>query len=154
MEHTLDYELKLPAPQDAVFAFFSEAANLERITPPEVRFKIITPLPIEIKKGALIDYKIGLFGMSFHWTTLISEWSPPTQFVDKQLKGPYALWEHTHTFETLPDGGTLVKDHVIYKLPWSPLGDAALPLVKKQLTRIFEYRREKMIEEFGLWTAS
>jgi ligand-binding SRPBCC domain-containing protein len=153
MEHTLHHELKLPAPVEAVFAFFAEAANLERITPPELTFKIITPLPMEIKEGALIDYKLGLFGMSFNWTTLISEWDPPRRFVDKQLKGPYALWEHTHTFESLPDGGTLIVDNVIYKLPWTPLGDAAFPLVKKQLTRIFEYRQEKMVEEFGQWEA-
>lgn len=151
MEHTLDYELKLPAPRDQVFAFFSDATNLERITPPELKFHIISALPLEIKAGALIDYKLGIFGMSFHWTTLISAWNPPHQFVDTQLKGPYALWEHTHTFEELPDGGTLARDHVVYKLPLSPLGDVAFPLVKKQLTRIFAYRQEKMVETFGRW---
>lgn len=151
MEHTLDYELKLPAPREQVFAFFADATNLEMITPPELEFHIITPLPIEIKEGALIDYKLGLFGMSLRWTTLISAWNPPKHFVDTQLKGPYALWEHTHTFEELPDGGTLARDHVVYKLPLSPLGDVAYPFVKSQLTKIFEFRQKKMVEVFGRW---
>jgi ligand-binding SRPBCC domain-containing protein len=141
MDHILDVELELPLPIETVFAFFGEAANLERITPPELKFHIVTPQPIDIKKGTLIDYRIRMSGIPFSWRTLIAEWEPPFRFVDVQLKGPYSKWEHTHTFEAT-ETGTRVRDRVVYRLPLSPLGDLAHFLIRRKLNAIFCYRTE------------
>lgn len=140
MEHIFDATLELPLPRDTVFAFFAEARNLERITPSELRFEILAAPSRGMHEGALIEYRLRLFGLPFRWTTLISAWDPPRQFVDEQLSGPYALWVHTHTFTETP-AGTRVADRVRYRLPLSPLGDLALPLVRPQLARIFAYRQ-------------
>ena len=141
MLHSLDAQLVLPLPIDMVFAFFADATNLERITPPELKFKILTPTPIDIRTGTLIDYQLGLFFLKFGWRTEIREWNPPHHFVDVQLKGPYKQWIHCHEFTPIP-GGTRITDHVDYELPLSPLGDVALPIIKLQLGRIFRYRTE------------
>jgi ligand-binding SRPBCC domain-containing protein len=141
-EHTINYSLKLPLPRAEVFAFFADAANLERLTPPELNFSIITPMPIVMAKGTLIEYRLKLFGVSFNWKTLIAAWSPPDYFIDEQLDGPYRQWIHRHTFTDAPDGGTIIGDEVRFRLPIAPLGEAAYPIVKKQLERIFDYRQE------------
>ena len=141
MDQELRTETVLPLPRDEVFAFFSAAENLERITPPELKFKIVTPLPIAMREGALIDYQLGLGGVSFGWRTLITKWEPPMRFVDVQLKGPYAVWEHTHEFDEVP-GGTRLRDQVRYRLPFGVLGLVALPVVRWQVGRIFAYREE------------
>ena len=140
MAHTLRTALDLPLPQPQVFAFFAEAGNLGRITPPELGFEILTP-PIALKAGALIDYRLRLFGVPFLWRTCITEWDPPHAFVDEQIQGPYAEWVHRHTFAPLPGGGTRIQDEVRYRLPLSPLGEIAYPLVRLQLQRIFRYRQ-------------
>ena len=143
--HEFRASLILPLPRAEVFAFFSDARNLERITPPELRFEILTPLPLEMRRGTLLEYRLGLFGIPFGWRTQIAAWDPPHGFIDVQLKGPYAIWEHTHAFAAT-ETGTLIDDRVRYRLPLSPLGDVALPVVRRQLARIFAYRQEAVRE--------
>jgi ligand-binding SRPBCC domain-containing protein len=145
MDHQLHTTLELPLPIDEVFAFFAEAGNLERITPPELRFEILTPLPVEMRRGTLLEYRLRLFGLPFRWRTRIAAWDPPQGFIDVQLSGPYAVWEHTHVFAATGTG-TLVDDHVRYRLPLSPPGDLAYPLVRRQLARIFSYRQDVVRE--------
>lgn len=139
-EHLLRTALTLPLPPAEVFPFFADAANLGRITPPELDFAILTPLPVVMQAGTRIDYRLKLFGLPFHWTTEIALWDPPHAFIDRQLKGPYRQWQHRHTFSATADGGTLVEDEVRYRLPLFPLGEAALPLVQPELARIFAFR--------------
>ena len=143
--HILRMETLVEGEASDVFDFFSSAENLERITPPELGFKILSPLPIKMKKGTLIDYRIRLFGIPLQWQTLISEWKPHRQFVDEQLKGPYAKWVHTHRFEPT-NNGILMRDEVNYRLPFFPLGEVMLPVIRLQLKRIFSYRAERIKE--------
>lgn len=135
-------------PIDEVFAFFADAANLERITPPELRFRILTPGPIEVRDGTRIDYRLSLFGVPFGWQTRIRAWQPPSAFIDEQLRGPYREWIHTHTFDAVP-GGTRLSDHVQYRLPLYPLGEIALPIVRRQVAHIFDYRARVIAGLFG-----
>jgi ligand-binding SRPBCC domain-containing protein len=146
--HRLSATCVVPRSLDDVFAFFSAAENLERITPPELGFKILTPAPIVIRQGTLIDYQIRLFGVPFAWRTEIIVWRSPVEFVDVQLRGPYRRWVHTHHFESTPDG-TRITDDVEYVLPLSPLGDLAYPLVKLQLSRVFAYRESAVRRLLG-----
>ncbi|HEU4637206.1 MAG TPA: SRPBCC family protein [Edaphobacter sp.] len=140
MPYRLERTTFIPRPQQEVFAFFSEAANLERITPPFLGFEIVTPQPIAMKPGTLIDYRIKLFGVPMYWKTLIKEYEPISHFVDVQLKGPYRLWHHRHEFTSVPDG-TQMRDQVDYELPFGPLGTIARTLfVRRTLDKIFDYR--------------
>jgi ligand-binding SRPBCC domain-containing protein len=142
-EHVLRTETRLALPQAEVFRFFAAAENLERITPPELNFRIMTPSPVVLRAGALIDYRLSLFGVPFTWRTEITEWDPPHSFVDTQLKGPYAQWIHRHWFRE--EGGvTVMGDEVRYRLPVPLLGEVGLPLVKLQVGRIFRYRESRI----------
>jgi ligand-binding SRPBCC domain-containing protein len=141
--HRLVRETFIPRPRSEVFAFFSDAANLERITPRELGFEILTPGPIVMEAGARIEYRIRLFGVPFRWQTLISRWEAGAMFVDEQVKGPYAVWIHTHWFADR-DGGTVMGDEVHYRLPLFPLGEIAWPLVRFQLGRIFDFRERTL----------
>ena len=136
----------LPLPQKDVFDFFADVANLQRITPPELNFSIVTPLPLLMQAGTIIDFRLSLLGVPFEWQTEISAWEPPHMFVDRQIKGPYAEWIHKHTFSSAEDGRTVMEDDVTYSLPSLPLGELAQPLVRKQLERIFTYRRETILK--------
>lgn len=147
--YRLEQEQFIPRPRAEVFDFFSDALNLERLTPPFLNFKVLTPAPIEMQADTLIDYQLSLYGVRFGWRTRIASHTPDEGFVDTQERGPYTLWHHTHTFEEV-DGGTLMRDLVRYRLPLGPLGAAAHSLfVRRQLTRIFAFRREVISEVFG-----
>ncbi len=136
-------EMFLPMPRDQVFAFFQDPWNLERITPPELRFRILTPRPIDLCAGALIDYRLTLWGIPIRWTSMISAWRPPEEFVDEQVRGPYGLWAHRHRFDPVAEG-TRAIDEVRYRMPGGVLGDLVHPVVRRQLVRIFEYRRDRV----------
>lgn len=132
---------------DDTFAFFADAANLQRLTPPWVDFRILTPPPIAMAPGTLIDYEIRIHGIPIKWKTEISSWSPPHVFTDRQLRGPYWQWDHTHRF-TAVDGGTLVEDDVIYR----PIGGALINalFVRRDVERIFTFRQHEILKVFGV----
>ena len=139
-DHYYRTTLRLPVPRARAFAFFAEAENLGVITPPELAFKIRTPLPITIRAGTLIDYTISLHGVPMRWRTRITRWRENEEFEDQQLRGPYAVWVHRHVFRDDGSGGTVIDDEVRYRLPFYPLGELVHPLVRRQIRHIFEYR--------------
>ena len=142
MTHILEREQIIERPRTEVFDFFSDARNLERITPDFLNFRILTKTPIEMKAGTLIDYRIRLFGVPVKWRTRIDVFEPNVRFVDRQLSGPYRTWIHTHEFSDV-DGGKATKmiDRVEYEVPFGPLGGVVRALfVRRTLDRIFDHR--------------
>jgi ligand-binding SRPBCC domain-containing protein len=139
-------ELWLPQPRAVVFDFFADARNLQTITPPWLHFVILTPIPIEMRPGALIDYKLRVHGFPLRWQTEITEWNPPHHFVDQQLRGPYTLWHHTHRFFD-QDGGTRCVDEVRYRPPGGALINYLF--VKRDVQKIFAYRQQQLQKHFG-----
>ncbi|MEZ5424639.1 MAG: SRPBCC family protein [Pyrinomonadaceae bacterium] len=148
-EHILIRSLTLDLPRKEVFDFFADALNLERITPPELNFKITTPEPINIKQGSLIDYQLKLRGIPMKWQTEISVWNPPHSFTDKALKSPYKQWIHRHAFTELGENKTLIEDEVKYRLPLEPLGDLAHWFVRRELNYIFDFRQTTVADILG-----
>jgi len=142
----LTCELWLPRPPEEIFPFFADAANLEILTPPWLNFQILTRLPIEMRVGTLIDYRLRVHGLPLHWQSEITAWEPQRRFVDEERRGPYRLWRHEHTFEAR-DGGTLCRDHVRYAVAFDFL--VHRPLVRPDIERIFAYRQEKLRQMFA-----
>jgi ligand-binding SRPBCC domain-containing protein len=140
--------LWVPHSPAAVFPFFADARNLERLTPPWLSFRVLTPQPIELQAGTLIDYRIALHGIPMRWRTRIARWEPPFAFADEQLRGPYTLWHHTHTF-TPCDGGTVLGDEVVMRPKGGPLAGALMAMfVRGDVERIFRYRTKVMAKLF------
>ena len=144
--HVLHQEQLLPGSPEEVFPFFADARNLEPITPPLLRFAVVTPEPIEMGTGTIIQYRLRFRGVPVRWLTSIQAWDPPHRFVDVQVRGPYALWHHTHTFEDRGDGTTLMTDVVRYEIPFGPLGELAHRLfVERDVQAIFTFRRDAIL---------
>jgi len=146
MPRTILREQIVTAPLDAVFAFYADASNLERLTPPWLRFEIVTHPPIEMRPGARIDYRIRLRGFPMRWQSEITRWDPPHAFRDEQRRGPYRSWIHDHEFVSHP-AGTLVRDRIRYSVAGGALVDRLF--VRKDVARIFDYRVERLAEIFG-----
>ena len=145
--HTLRREQVLDASPEAVFAFFADPFNLEAITPPLLRFEVITPGEVTMRVGALITYRLHLHRVPISWLTSIQDWDPPHRFIDQQVRGPFALWHHTH--ELFPSGpdGTRMRDTVRYAIGYGPLGEIAhRVLVRRDLETIFDFRARKVEE--------
>ena len=143
--HVLRREQRLPHPPEAVFPFFADAGNLEAITPPWLGFQILTPRPIEMAAGTLIEYRLRLHGVPVRWLTRIEAWEPGTRFVDAQVRGPYRLWHHTHEFAPDGAGGTIMRDTVRYRLPFGVLGAVAhRAFVARDLAAIFDHRARRV----------
>lgn len=147
--HVLERAQRVHRPLDEVFAFFADAANLDLLTPPWLRFRILTPTPIAMAPGTLIDYSIRWRGLPLRWRTRIEEWFPGRRFVDMQIRGPYRLWHHTHTFERAGNE-TIVQDVVRYALPLGPVGHLAHALlVARDVQRIFDFRERRIRSLFA-----
>ncbi|HXV84925.1 MAG TPA: SRPBCC family protein [Candidatus Binatia bacterium] len=144
--HQLKTEIWLPQKRSTVFSFFADPGNLEALTPGWLHFKILTPMPLQMKPGVSIGYRLRLYGIPLRWQSKISVWEPPHRFVDRQVRGPYRLWIHEHTFAEV-DGGTLVRDVVEY----AALGGILVQklFLARDLKRIFAYRHARLRQRFG-----
>jgi ligand-binding SRPBCC domain-containing protein len=148
--HLLERSQRVEVPIDQAFAFYGDERNLEPLTPPWLHFEVTTPRPIVMAAGTLLEYRLKLHGIPIRWRTRIDTWEPPSRFTDFQEKGPYSLWEHTHTFEKDGEGSTVIRDQVRYSIPWGPLGAIAHRLfVRRDLERIFDFRRDAIAQRIG-----
>jgi ligand-binding SRPBCC domain-containing protein len=144
----LFHEQWVPRPPDEVFPFFADAHNLERITPPFLKFRILNVSTPVLQNGTRIDYQLSLHGVPVRWQSLIRDWNPNRSFVDSQTRGPYRRWDHTHEFEP-HRGGTILRDRVQYELPLGAVGGiVAGRFVARDLDAIFAYRRTVIREIF------
>ncbi len=149
MYYELTDHFEVAAGIDKTWGFFSAAENLALITPPWLKFEVTTPRPVRIEQDALIDYTIRQYGVPLKWRTKIIDWSPPRQFIDLQLRGPYALWLHQHTFAETA-GGVACRDRVTYRLPVPLVGRMAhAAFVRRQLLEIFRFRRKAIAQHLG-----
>jgi uncharacterized protein (TIGR01777 family) len=147
--HQLEAVQWVPRPIDEIFQFFCDEKNLELITPNFLNFKVLGKDSAEIGEGTKIKYQLKLHGIPIGWESEITQWDPPHQFVDRQLKGPYKTWHHTHYFESMC-GGTLMGDKVRYELNFGPLGRAVqMAWVKGDVEKIFRHRQEVIQHRFG-----
>lgn len=148
--YILKDSLVVPYKLDEVFDFFSNAENLEYLTPENLAFNILNPKPIEMKVGKTIDYKLKLYGIPFSWKSEISKWEPPNSFMDVQLKGPYSYWEHLHSFKDLGSNehgwSTEISDTVHYNQLGGKLVNELF--IKPNLRKIFSFRKEQMRKKF------
>jgi ligand-binding SRPBCC domain-containing protein len=143
--HVLERSQRVELPPAEAFAFYADPANLEPLTPPWLHFSLTSASDGELRAGTRLAYRLRLHGVPIRWRSLIESWNPPQGFVDVQLKGPYALWEHTHTFEPAGEGATVIHDRVRYAIPLGPIGDLAHRLfVRRDLERIFDFRGEAL----------
>jgi len=139
----------LPQPLAAVFPFFADPGNLQELTPTWLSFSIVEPRPQVMREGAEIDYRLRVRGIPLRWRSCIEAWDPPHRFVDAQVHGPYAVWNHEHRFEPAR-GGTRVLDHVQLRPRGGPLAPLLLALfVRRDLLAIFGYRQRRLAERFG-----
>lgn len=153
--HVLARSQRLDLSVERAFAFYADARNLETITPPWLAFSVATPGRIHMRRGTLIDYRLRLHGVRVAWRTRIEVWEPPRRFVDVQLRGPYAHWEHAHSFERVGAEAVMIRDRVRYALPFGLLGRLAhAAFVERDLEQIFDYRRRKVAEQLGLTAAA
>jgi len=143
---TLECSITLPRQLPEVFRFFADAGNLQAITPNWLNFSILTPEPIEMRAGAIIDYRLRVRGFPMRWRTEISAWEPPHRFVDEQRRGPYRTWIHEHRFVARADG-TEVVDEVKYRPPGGWLADRLF--VRRDVEKIFRHRQAKLRDIFG-----
>ena len=141
----LSTSLLVPRPHTEVFAFFADAGNLQRITPPWVDFRIVSPLPVEMSVGALIVYRLKVHGVPLRWCSRITVWDPPHCFVDEQLQGPYRRWIHTHRFRAVP-GGTAVDDEVEFSVPGGRIIERLF--VRRDVRAIFKHRQQAILDVF------
>lgn len=147
--HLLEREQLVRRDPQEIWEFFGDAHNLEAITPTFLGFRVVTPRPIAMGEGALIDYRLRLHGVPVRWRTRIDVWEPHRRFVDQQVRGPYALWHHTHTFEPHAEG-TLMRDRVRYRLPLGLAGAVAhAAFVRRDLEQIFDFRRDEVARRLG-----
>lgn len=147
-EELFETEQFVPGKLDDLFSFFSDAGNLQKITPPMLDFHIVGEVPKPIRQDAIINYKLKIRGVPVRWRTRIAEWNPPMSFVDTQEEGPYGFWHHTHTFEPLKNG-VLMKDRVRYRLPYGKIGKAVGALVRSDVEGIFKFRHQVIGDLFG-----
>ena len=149
MVHLLEREQLVPVAPEVAFGLYGDAANLEPLTPPWLHFRVLATDRTHMGEGTVIDYRLRVRGVPIRWTARIVEWKPATRFTDVQLRGPYRLWHHTHTFEPRGDG-TVIRDVVRYALPFGPVGAIAHALlVRRDLERIFDYRRDETARLLG-----
>ncbi len=146
MSFALDYQLELPGDLSSVFSFFADPFNLEAITPPWLRFRVLGSSTEAVEEGTTIDYKLRLRGVPVRWQSVIRNWEPPFRFIDSQVVGPYRSWVHLHTFEET-DRGVLVKDHVDYEVPGGALVNRLF--VRRDLEKIFSYRQQRIAVLLG-----